>query len=553
MLTFYKSSVGIYIGPKSIQLAQLKSVAGRIQLTNFVHVDILEDEISSESATQESLIHNALRKAVNKAKIDLKKVNTVLMPGMVLLRYFQMPKISAEEMEEAVRFEARKYIPFRLEEAVTGFYILKDDPENRKVGILSLVTKEESIKNHLSVLNKVNINPVAVETASFALIRLLEYSQEIEKEESNVVIYIYAQRVNIVILKNGVPYFVRDISLGRREEWLDDETAALLLEDGGEMSDSRMAILENLLSELRISLEYYKKELGKEQINKVILCGEIDDFDDLEVVAQAAQEEPDAESPLSVYLKKKLNLPVVTIDPLKTIQTPKAKPLPYTFPMLAITVGAALRNLTKSTVEIDLFKARKKTSIKKKIFINKMMVIEGSALLISLIVLFFLFSIFVSNEKSLLEKEKQNRPKFMELSHFKNKQLKEGEKQIDKRLKKYKAMVSKRVYLTPKLNVLAKSVPKGIWFSDLNYGVIKIPGKGKQKIGKILKLSGRVFVEKKGTEIEIINKLTEDLKKNEDFFEGFKVIKTGSVKREEYMVIPVMGFSLQCSSDISGQ
>ena len=130
MLAFYKSTVGLYIGPKSVQLAQLKSVAGRVQLTNFVHVDILEDEVRAESATQESLVINALKKAVNKSKIDLKRVNTVLMPGMVLLRYFQMPRISAEEMEEAVRFEARKYIPVPISEVQMDWSILPNTNPN---------------------------------------------------------------------------------------------------------------------------------------------------------------------------------------------------------------------------------------------------------------------------------------------------------------------------------------------------------------------------------------------------------------------------------------
>ncbi|MFH2138291.1 MAG: pilus assembly protein PilM [Candidatus Omnitrophota bacterium] len=550
MLTFYRSSVGLYIGPKAVQLAQLKAVAGRIQLVNFVHIDILEDEVSSDSTDKEALIVSALRKAVNKTKINLKKVNSVLMPGMVLLRYFQMPRISAEEMEEAVRFEARKYIPFRLEEAVTGFYILKDDHEKRKVGILSLVTKEESIKHHLTILNKVSISPIAVETASFALIRLLEYSQEIEKEKSNVVIYLYAHRVNIVILKNGVPYFVRDISLGRKEEWIDDATAELLVGEGGEMGDTQMAVLNNLLSELRISFEYYKKELGKDEINKVILCGDTDDFDDLDEIKAAGQEKPDADCALAVYLQTKLDLPVVTIDPLKNIQSPKAKPLPYTFPMLAITVGAGLRNLSKSTVEIDLFKARKKPSMRKKIFINKMVIVETVALLVSLVILFFSFSIFVSREKSLLEKEKQNRPKFMDLSHFTQDQLNEGEKQIISRVEVYNKLKVKRTYVTHKLNALPKLLPGSVWLTEFVYSDLKQPGKGKMEEKKLLEISGNVYTPHKGTEVEVINELAEELKKNEGFFKGFKMIKTSSVSRDKYLHISVMNFRLTCSSDV---
>ncbi|MCG2712778.1 MAG: pilus assembly protein PilM [Candidatus Omnitrophica bacterium] len=547
-MAFFRTTVGLYIGPKTVQLAQMQSVAGKIQLTNFVHIDIFEEK-QVEGADKEELIINALRKAINKSKIELKRVNTVLMPGMVLLRYFQMPRISPEEMEEAVRFEARKYIPFKLEEAVTGFYILKDDQESRKLGILSLVTKEESIKHHLTILHKVGISPVAVETASFALLRLLEYSQEIDKKNSNVVIYLYAQRINIIILKNGIPYFVRDISLAKKEEWIDDDTAELLA--GGKLSspDSRGVTLENMVSELRISLEYYKKELGKEQASKIILCGELEDFDDVDVVMEAAKDQPDNSCPLAVYLQKQFDLPVSTIDPLKNIISPKARPLPYTFPMLAVTIGAAMRNLSKSTVEIDLFSARKKTSIRAKVFIGKMIIAGLGGLIISFVALFIILSIFVNREKNLLEQDKKGRPKFMDLSHFSDDNLKKGEQEVIKRLAIYKKLVEDRFVVTDKLSVFPKLTPEAIWLTGINFFVTYSSDKADCSSNYSLGVSGKVFSEQKGVEIEMVNAFAESLKTDDMFFEGFKVIKTGSVTRGDFQGVPVMSFELNCYSN----
>ncbi|MCK4993655.1 MAG: pilus assembly protein PilM [Candidatus Omnitrophica bacterium] len=547
-MAFFRSTVGLYIGQKTVQLAQLQAVAGRIQLTNFVHVDIFE-ETQVEGTDKDELIVNAIRKAINKSKIDLRKVNTVLMPGMVLLRYFQMPRISSEEMEEAVRFEARKYIPFKLEEAVTGFYILKDDQESRKLGILSLVTKEESIRQHLTILHKVGISPVAVETASFALLRLLEYAQEIDKQSSNVVLYIYAQRINIIILKNGIPYFVRDISLAKKEEWIDDETAEFLM--GGKISspDSRVVTLENMISELRISLEYYEKELGKEQASKIILCGELEDFDDLEVVMNAAKDQPDSSCPLAIYLQKQFDLPVTTIDPLKNIITPKTKPLPYTFPMLAVTIGAGMRNLCKSTVEIDLFRARKKTSIKSKIFVGKLIIAGMGALVISFAALFIIFSVFINREKNLLEQDKKNKPKFMDISHFSDDKLKEGEKEVINRIAIYNKLVVEKFVVTDKLSVFPKVIPKGIWLTGINYSVDYSSDKAVFLSNYTLGLSGKVFTDRKGVEIEMVNAFTESLKTDDMFFDGFKVIKTGSVTRGSYQGVPIMSFELNCYSN----
>lgn len=543
---FFKSSVGLYIGPKTVQVAQLQLIAGKAHLTNFVHVDIYEDEQKLATSERDDLVVAALRKAIHKAKVDIKRINTILMPGMVLLRYFQMPRIPPEEMEEAVKFEARKYIPFKLEEAVTGFFILKEDAESKKIGILSLVTKEEAIKNHLLLLKKVGISPISIETASFSLIRLLEYSQELEPQKTNAVVYLYAQRVNIIILKNGVPYFVRDISLARKEEWIDDETAELLVNKEISPVDTRLVILENCLSEIRISFEYYKKELGKEEVGKIILCGEVDTFDDSSVMQEIVKEKADVQCPLAVYFQKKLNITVSTINPLKSVHSPKAKPLPYTFPMLGVTVGAGLKNLVKSTAEIDLFKARQAPRIKKKIFINKMLLVEIAALLLGFALLYFLLSIFVAREKNLLDKEKQKSPKFADLSHFSNDQLVKGEKEIQKRVNVYKKFIEERVFLTEKLNVIPGQIPVGIWLKRIEYKNISSETEAKVE----LNMFGSAYSAVKGLEVEMINQFSEGLKKDEIFFKNFKTVKTGSVSKSGIKGASLMNFELLWSSKV---
>ncbi|RKY37625.1 MAG: hypothetical protein DRP78_00550 [Candidatus Omnitrophota bacterium] len=552
-MLFLKKSVGLYVGTKTIQLAQLQYIAGKVHLTNFVHVDIFEDVQDTNKSLDAELILKALRKISYKSKIDLRKVNTVLLPGMVLLRYFQMPYISAEEMEEAVRFEAKKYIPFKLEEAVTGFYILRGKKETRKVGIISLVTKGEFIKNHLAMLNKVNITPISIETASFALLRFLEYSGEIEIKKSNAVVYFYEQRVNIIILKDGIPYFVRDVSLSKKEEWIDDETAELLIGSKTAIpADNRLTLLDDVLSDVKISLEYYKKELGKESVSKVILCGELDYFDSLFApLNTAAEGSSKGVSSLPEYLSDKLNVSVKTIDPFKTIQCVKTKPLPHTFPMFPVTLGTALRGLVKTRIEIDLFRARKKTSLKTKILIRKMVLIEVAALLVSFLIMQLVFSAFVSKEQKILKKIRNSGSKFVEVSHFDQKQLKAGLDSIESRINIYNKLVKEKVYLTPKLSCLPKLTNAEIWLTKLNFENSFIVRRDKSNENSFnLQIKGNVFTAQKGTEVEMINEYVEKLKADVAFFKGFKIIKTGSVERSSFGDMPIMTFDLICSSDL---
>jgi hypothetical protein len=79
-----------------------------------------------------------------------------------------------------------------------------------------------------------------------------------------------------------------------------------------------------------------------------------------------------------------------------------------------------------------------------------------------------------------------------------------------------------------------------------------MPGPDKSQVDRkqMLALSGNIFSEQKGLEIEMVNEFSESLKTDPAFFEGFRVIKTGSVSRKDYFGLPIMSFELTCFSEV---
>ncbi len=101
------------------------------------------------------------------------------------------------------------------------------------------------------------------------------------------------------------------------------------------------------------------------------------------------------------------------------------------------------------------------------------------------------------------------------------------------------------------MNVLPKLIQKEMWLNSINLNIMTSFDKNVVKT-VIFTISGSVYTEQKGAEVEVVNQFSEDLKADDTFFNDFKIIKTGTVARGSYLGLSIMNFELICSSDTSG-
>jgi type IV pilus assembly protein PilM len=156
-----------------------------------------------------------------------------------------------------------------------------------KMRVLLVAAKKNLIKEHLDLLEKASLSPIAIDVDAFALINAFEKINPPAKEECVALINIGHSLTNINILRGGVPYFTRDIFLSGKDITeslakkfgLEFSQAEKLKRERGKVMESDIfnktlsMTLEDLIGEIRLSFDYYENQAMEKNISRVFLTG----------------------------------------------------------------------------------------------------------------------------------------------------------------------------------------------------------------------------------------------------------------------------------------
>ncbi|MCM8813455.1 MAG: type IV pilus assembly protein PilM [Candidatus Omnitrophica bacterium] len=272
------NSVGLDIGYSSIKLVQISRAGGSVrpELVNFSM-----KAIPSQDAKD---LAPAIQEVIEAAGITTRAVNTSVAGQMVIVRYIQLPVMTRDELEKALRLNAGKYIPFSLEEVIYDFQILGAPAKNDKsMRVLLVAVKKEIIRQHLALLQGIGLEPHIIDVDSFAIVNSFQLVSQ-EKQGTIAVVDIGADTTTTTILLGNEPYFSRDIPLGgkniteaiRSEFDLDVPQAEMLKmnpqDKYGDMVNAIKPVLDELCRELHMSFNYCEGQLGS-AVQKLYLTG----------------------------------------------------------------------------------------------------------------------------------------------------------------------------------------------------------------------------------------------------------------------------------------
>jgi Tfp pilus assembly PilM family ATPase len=165
-----------------------------------------------------------LRALLKSAKVTQKNCFLALGKQSVTLRTAQLPAMPERELREAVRWEAQKHLHFPLEEAVvdyTGVREIKGEDSN-KLEVYLAAAQKEVVHGYLEAASLAGLNPVAVDTETFSLFRLLMYLRQAgpQEEESvpkvSLLLDAGVEASSILIVEGERLGFQRVVPLGER-------------------------------------------------------------------------------------------------------------------------------------------------------------------------------------------------------------------------------------------------------------------------------------------------------------------------------------------------
>lgn len=306
------SFFGIDLGTTGIRAVELAMENKRITLKNYVSLEA-EKKMKPDGTIVKKNIQaldadtiESMKTILNTAEVADHKVAMSVPTSSTFSSIITFPRMSREEIEKAVNFEARQYIPIPLEEVVYGWNIISRDRKNAvnakmpakkdektektytksedKTRVLLIAIPKETCTKYMQIANAFSLDLMALETESFSLARSLVG----KREGTFLIIDIGYKMTGITIVDDGSVTESHSISTVGGEEitkiishsyGVNEDRANVLKKEIGinSASDRKIAevvtpILSIIISEVKKNQEAYFRNNGR-RINGVIMTG----------------------------------------------------------------------------------------------------------------------------------------------------------------------------------------------------------------------------------------------------------------------------------------
>jgi type IV pilus assembly protein PilM len=197
----------------------------------------------------------------------------------VIVKQISLPLLDDSEVGPALRFEARKHLPFDPQGMIIDFQILGRYPTERKLDVLLAAVSQDHAERHMEPLRLLGLDPDILDPTPLALSNAL--ISRTDMEEARVLLDIGNSASHLTLQQRGEPFFSRRIEFGGRhltraiaqgtrvpleeaEEWKlaagADEPGLRVDWNSPEMQAVSECLRNELVDELRRSFAFYRTQ-----------------------------------------------------------------------------------------------------------------------------------------------------------------------------------------------------------------------------------------------------------------------------------------------------
>src|ERR687884_1500276 len=212
-----KLALGLDIGSSSVKMVQLKDAKRGYVLDAFGVAPLRPGALVDGARRNSTAIVEAIRQLIAQYKLKNRDAAIGVSGHSVIIKKISMPKMTQEELEESIQWEAEQYIPFDVKDVNIDVQILTaadQDTGTGQMDVLLVAAKKDMINDYTSVVGEAGLAPVVVDVDAFAVQISFEVNYEAPRNETVVLINAGASVCNINVLASGFTTFTRDVTMG---------------------------------------------------------------------------------------------------------------------------------------------------------------------------------------------------------------------------------------------------------------------------------------------------------------------------------------------------
>lgn len=299
-LTTHLAAFGLDISDLSVKVAQLQKGKGGFFLSSFGEFSVEQGIIERGQIKKEKELAEVLKSV--RTKVQGKKITTPyvvasLPEEQAFLQVIQLPRMSREDLESAVRFEAENYVPYSLDTMGIDFQQVTPVVDHlNHTDVLLAALPKATVDSYVAVLKAAGLIPLALEIESSAVARSLVLKEtapvpvllvDLGATRTSFIVFAgYSLRFTASITVSSVRLtqsIAESLHLGFQEAeslkvqyGLEDSVSA----SGKKVFEALVPALTDLTLQIKKHISYYESHAGHEHlerpvstIQKIILCG----------------------------------------------------------------------------------------------------------------------------------------------------------------------------------------------------------------------------------------------------------------------------------------
>ncbi len=452
-----------------------------------------------------------LQTLIRAAGLSSSRAHIAISSEAFIIRYFQMPTVPLRERRQAVAFEAKKYLPFKMEELISDQQVVihRKDPSLMRVMFFGI--KKTTAAVVLFLFRTLGLTPLSLETTPISLMRLLRQTGQLSPGQVAAILTTERDMATITIAHPGLLYLSRNITI---------PAAPGATPSSGEL-------FEALITETRVSIDYYRRRfLGEPGVGKVILFGKDLDPKQIQDLGSA------------------LDVPV---EPGNLLQRTMMGSRGLSGG-LATAAGLALRGLERKSSEPNLLPPEYRRNLQG---VARPVAVEATAALILLTAWYAAAwsDLHHLEQKAEAIRASQIKPQGIPATRSISELKTVGEEQ-QKQLQFLQDLSKSRSNASALLSELSRLVPEESWVQHATLEeTSKKPEPGRfPEPQRTFKLSGAAYLNNREQELEGVNQFLSSLKTNRLFGAAFNEFTLDNVYRDQFHHEEITRFQLTCAT-----
>jgi type IV pilus assembly protein PilM len=343
-----KSTVGLDIGANSVKMVKLNHTRNGFSVESLALRELPPEAIMADEIRDREAVIFSIQSVFDDCDPGTKDVVVSLSGHALITDKLVIDRKTGAEAEQAILFEAEQRSPFDVEDVALSHQVIRVNEETNKMEVLLVAARKEFLQSYLSLVMDCGLNPVVVDTDSFAVYNAYVNNYEVDPNRTTALVNIGHDVTNVLYLFDGFYHSTRDISVGTRlifnaiqhEFRLNHELTTRALQgrmEGSVDQDMLKATIvsaaEEIVNGLDMAFNYFKSQARTENIDWMVLSG------------------GGALIPyLPEFLQSKLQIPLEIFNPLRNVEYDPERleglEPEKIAPLLTVPIGMAMRKVS---------------------------------------------------------------------------------------------------------------------------------------------------------------------------------------------------------------